>query len=141
MAISITTGFSALMSGARLTQLQSYQGPLKFVFYSGTAPTNADTDLSNNTVLVTMTLKSSAPNVGNVNYSPRSHIEFAFSDASYAASAAGDISFGRLIDSATPPAVILQGSVGTSNSDFIFSSLTVALNQAVSPSTFSLNES
>ena len=141
MAISITTGFSTLMSGARLTQLQSYQGPLNFVFYSGTAPTDADTNLSNNPVLVTMTLKSSSPNVGTVSSSLRSHIEFAFSATSYTASAAGEISFGRLIDSATTPAVILQGSVGTSNSDFIFSSTTVSLNQTVSPSTFSLNES
>ena len=140
MTVKTTTAFLATMSTARLTALQALSdanAPLKFVFYSGTVPTTANDALNNNTEIVIMPLKTSNNKVGT---SSNGAITFSFNSPSFTVDNTGVISFGRLIDSTTPSVVILQGTAGTSNADFIFTTTSVTFGDSLSPSSFVLTE-
>lgn len=96
------------------------------IVYSGTPPASADAPLSGNTVLATYTFSATSPWGSAI-----AGAAILTANQSVNASATGTATFARV----TKGAYVLQGTVGTSSSDFI-----VDTTAAVSGSPFVLNE-
>lgn len=84
--------------------------------YSGTAPTNADTPLSGNTLLASIPIGSTS-----LWQSPSAGSALLTSNLSATALATGTATFARIVKGA----MVLQGSVGTSSADFILDTVSL----------------
>jgi hypothetical protein len=91
--------------------------------YTGTQPANANTALSGNTLLVTLTIAGS--------FGTDSNGTLTFSTiTSGTAVAAGTATFFRIYKS-DGTTVVMDGSVGTSSADLVLNTTTVAVNDTV----------
>jgi hypothetical protein len=95
----------------------------KLIIYSGTMPTNAQTALSGNTAIATIT----AVNFGAAS----SGVSTVTSSTADSSAVGGTASFFRMTAS-NGTTVIIQGTVGTSSSDMTISSTTIAAGANVS---------
>lgn len=101
----------------------------KVIIYSGTAPTNADTALSSNTVLATLTC-ASTPISGYSDTGTAARATFA-AIASATAVATGTATFFRIVDNAGTT-VKAQGSVGTASADLVLNTTAITTGSTVS---------
>jgi hypothetical protein len=130
MAIS----FTSTLKQNRANAIDSLVGAnAKIVLYDGTPPTDAGTALSGNAVLATLTMTtafaaSTTNGVLQVNSIPSATV-----------TTSGTASFFRVLKSDNT--VVIQGSVGTSNSDLNLSTNILQANATVSITSFVLTES
>lgn len=97
--------------------------------YSGTQPVNANTALSGNTLLAAFTFASSAFG------SPTAGLATAAAISSVTAAATGTATFFRCVKS-DGTTVVMDGSVGTSGTDCIINSTSIASGATVSVISF-----
>jgi len=91
--------------------------------YTGTQPANANTALSSNTLLVTLTISGA--------FGTDSNGTLTFNTVSNGtAVAAGTATFFRIYKS-DGTTVVMDGSVGTSSADLVLNTTTVAINDTV----------
>lgn len=123
-----TTMRSALLDSGLNTALGT--SPLLKV-YSGTEPANADTALSGNTLLGTLTLSSTPFGAASSGVATASSIT---QDSS--ADADGTATFCRVTKS--DGTVMLQGNAGTSGATFVFATTTITTGLAIPCSSFTV---
>ena len=114
-------------NGTRNAQQQgliTYAGTGALIkLYTGTQPANANTALSGNTLLVTLTIAGS--------FGTDSNGTLTFSTVSNGtAVASGTATFFRIYKS-DGTTVVMDGSVGTSSADLVLNTTTVATNDTV----------
>lgn len=100
--------------------------------YSGTRPTNADTALSGNTLLATLTLNATSAGAASAGVWTANAIT---SDSS--ADATGTASFARLLESDGTTA-IADFSVGTSGTEVVLNTTSIVSGAVVSCSSFTV---
>lgn len=110
------------------TTMGSTAGSL--IIYSGTMPTAADTALSGNVALVTMTLPTSA-------FTSASGVATQAGTWSGTASATGTATFFRIISAASGTPVVVQGNCTT---DLVLQNTSIATGQVVTVSSFTITE-
>lgn len=121
MALSITTTVRDAEANATSDLLDG--GKMKI--YSGTPPANASTALSGNTLLATLTLNATFSGASSSGTITANAIT---SDSS--ADATGTATFARLTKS--DDTVLMQGTVGTSGTDFTINTTSVVAGATVS---------
>ena len=125
--------FSTTLRNNMLDQFESTTGTAaKFRIYSGTAPANAGTALSGNTLLAEATLPSDWMNAAS---GGTKTLLGTWQDAS--ADATGTATFFRIYDSAGTTCHI-QGTAGTSGTDLILDSTSFTAGQNFSVTSFTL---
>lgn len=119
MAILLSSVFADNLLKHSGTAVADAIGGGTLVIYSGTAPAGPNEALSGNTALATFTFSAAAsqgsPSAGSMT--------LAFSATTVSASATGTATFFRVIDSSSN--VLIQGTVGTSGSDWNLSSTAI----------------
>lgn len=108
--------------------------------YTGTQPTDANTAISGQTLLVTLTFSATAFGGGVASGSAGSKVVTATANAitSGTAVATGTAAWFRILTSSS--AVCIDGSVGTSGADLNLSSTAVSTGAVVSVSSFTITQ-
>lgn len=100
------------------------------IIYSGTVPTDADTALAGNTVLVTIACETTAFGAAADSTGEATSDLALGSGKSATASATGTATFYRILDGDST--VIWQGTVGTSSSDLVITNTSITSGDTVS---------
>ncbi len=107
--------------------------------YNGTAPADADTALSGNTLLAQLTCSSVMGTIGDAN--PGARLTFNAISSDTSADTTGTASFFRILTQ-NAGTVVGQGTVGTASADLILNttSITQGSSVAISSATITLPE-
>jgi hypothetical protein len=108
--------------------------------YSGTVPANADTALSGNTLLATLTMAATAFGAANTSTGVATAGTIT---ADSSADATGTATFFRVMESGTTPGtvVVFQGTVGTSGAELNLSSTSIVATGTVSVTSLTYTQS
>lgn len=119
MAITLSNTFTNNLLGTGTQGVATQIGGGTLIVYSGTPPAGPNEALSGNTALATFTFNAAGsqgtPSAGVMNLS--------FAATTVTASASGTATFFRIANSGTT--ALIQGTVGTSGSDFNLSSVNI----------------
>ena len=119
MAITLSNTFTNNLLGTGTQGVATQIGGGTLIIYSGSPPAGPNEALSGNTVLATFTFNAAgsqgSPSGGVMNLS--------FAATTVTASASGTATFFRVANSGTT--ALIQGTVGTSGSDFNLSSVNI----------------
>jgi hypothetical protein len=132
--------FADATTNAGLNSLAATANGGTLNIYTGTQPADANTALSGNTLLVTLTLSATAFANGVASGSAGSKVCTATANAITAGTgvATGTATFFRILTSGS--AVCIDGSVGTSGSDLNLSSTSISTGAVVSISSFTITQ-
>ena len=133
MALSYADALRHAMLDEITTDIDSGAGAGTLRIYDGSAPADADTALSGNTLLAQLTMSDPSAGAASGGDWTASSIT---SDSS--ADATGTASFFRILDSDTN--VVMQGTVGTSGADLNLNSVSITSGDTVSVTSFVITE-
>lgn len=126
MAILLSTTFSNNLLGTGTQGVATQIGGGTLIIYSGTAPAGPNEALSGNTALATFTFSAA----GSQGTPSGGSMTLVFSATTVTAAATGTATFFRIAN--TTPTALIQGTVGTSGSDFNLSSTGITSGDNVS---------
>jgi hypothetical protein len=128
MAITLSTSFANALMQHTGTSVADQLGGGSLVIYSGTPPTGPNEALSGNTALATFTFAAAASWAA-----PSGGVEtLDIPTPTVAAAATGTATFFRMLGSADTTTGRVQGTVGTSGSDWNLSSTAISSGDNVS---------
>lgn len=137
--MAVNLKYAVLLKNAKLNAISTYAGTsAQLSLYNGTQPTNPDTALSGNTLLVTLTCSASAfaaaASGGVLTANAISN-----GTGAAGASTGTNATWFRLwkSDGTTP---VLDGTVGTSSADLILNNVNIATGQTVSVTSLTITE-
>ena len=128
MAVGLTNAVKNAEANAVITAIDAGSTGGLIKIYSGTRPATADTALSGNTLLATLTFSTTSGTATN------GVITFSAITADSSADATGTASFARITDSSGT--TVMDLNVGTSGSDINLSSVSISSGDSVSISSF-----
>lgn len=123
----ISNAAAIVLCDALVDRLDAGAGAATLVIYDGAVPTDADTALSGNNVLATLTFTD--PAFGNAGDNTPGALATASAITSDTSANAGTASVFRIFDSNS--LIVLQGSVGTSGEDINLNSVIFSAGQTV----------
>jgi hypothetical protein len=128
MAVGLTNALKNTQANAVITAIDAGSTGGLIKIYSGTRPVTADTALSGNTLLATLTFSTTSGTASN------GVITFSAITADSSADATGTASFARITDSDSN--TVMDLDIGTSGSDINLSSVSINSGDSVSISSF-----
>ena len=137
--MAVNLKYAALLKNAKLNAISTYAGVnAQLSLYNGTQPTNPDTALAGNTLLVSLTCNATAF-AGAAATGILTANAIANGTGTAGASTGTTATFFRLFQSGGTVA-ILDGTVGTAASDLILNNTSIATGQAVSITSLTITE-
>jgi hypothetical protein len=128
MAVGLTNALKNTQANAVISAIDAGSTGGLIKIYSGTRPATADTALSGNTLLATLTFSTTSGTATN------GVITFSAITADSSADATGTASFARITDS--DGTTVMDLDIGTSGSDINLSSVSINSGDSVSISSF-----